>query len=153
MDFWRIFSFLAYNGKPQKIKIPQKRVKNEFQWKIDPPYQKGHKLRLKTVYLVLTPDPPWGRGGGEKTAKNSIFCDFECILAVFGTLDLKTDFGFEISVKKWSRNDHCHCAAKSWPDFVTQCNLSFHLTFRKIWYFFWKSGGSYFDLGFRRVFG
>ena len=123
MNFWRIFSFEAYNGKPQKMKIPQKWVKNEFQWKIDPPYQKDHKLRLKTMYLVLTPDPPWGRGGGEKTPKNSIFCDFESIFCDFLPIELKTDFRFGISVKKWSRNDYCHFPAKSLPNFVAQCYL------------------------------
>ena len=35
--FGGFFSFLDYNGKPYKIKMPQKGVKNKFLWKIDPP--------------------------------------------------------------------------------------------------------------------
>ena len=51
------------------MKKSQKGVKNEFQGKIEPPYQKHHKLSLKSPYLVLTPPPPpraplGGEGGG-----------------------------------------------------------------------------------------
>ena len=67
--FWKknlLFNFRGFAiisstmGKPLKLKSKFFFFEKHFLQKIDPPYPKDHKSRLKSQYLVMTPPLPFG---------------------------------------------------------------------------------------------
>ena len=98
--------------KHRQMKNHEKVLKIESQLKIEPPYQKDHKLRLKSHYLVLTPSPPFGGEVGGKTPQKGIFGNFEAIFRGVPKFTDQTECHHRLQRQKTSNSTKFHLGAK-----------------------------------------
>ena len=120
---FRCFTIISSTTeKPLKLKS-KFFFRKTFSTKNRPPYQKDHKSRLKSQYLVMTPPPPFGGYGGSKRGQNRFFGNFEANLPVPTSYQPKMNAKFGFSMKKSSKIPSFIKDRQKRPFFVGLCNL------------------------------
>ena len=110
-------------GKRRKLKNHEKVQKIKCQLKIEPPYQKDHKLGLKSHYFVLTPPPPFGGEVGGKTPQNGIFGNFQAIFRGVPKFTGQNECHHRLQRPKTSNSTKFHLGAKKKMKFCWAVNF------------------------------